>query len=115
MYCQKDFQNKTTFQVEKEENLNVTAHSILNLYSLLMQSLFPLLLLPCGASGAGWKLFCPNVCDKGHCWFVEVDSTVDCLFIQSHYMLEALLTEKPDVCSLFEITCNYLNHSILNL
>lgn len=90
MYCQKDSQNKTTFQVEKKD-LNVTAHSILNLYSLLMQSLFPLLLLPCGTSGAGWKLFCPSVCDKGHCWFVEVDRTVDCLFIQSYYMLEGIV------------------------
>lgn len=73
MYCQIDLWNKITFQVEKEEDLNVTAYSALNLYSSLMQSVFPLLLFSCGTGGAGWKLFCPNVCDKGHCWFVEVD------------------------------------------
>lgn len=27
----------------------------------------------------------------GHCWFVEVDRTVDCLFIQSYYMLECIV------------------------
>lgn len=27
----------------------------------------------------------------GHCWFVEVDRTVDCLFIQSYYMLEGIV------------------------
>lgn len=73
MYCQIDLWNKITFQVEKEEDLNVTAYSALNLYSSLMQSVFPLLLFSCGTGGAGWRLFCPNVRDKGHCWFVEVD------------------------------------------
>lgn len=73
MYCQIDLWNKITFQVEKEEDLNVTAYSALNLYSSLMQSVFPLLLLSCGTGGAVWKLLCPNVRDKGHCWFVEVD------------------------------------------
>lgn len=73
MYCQIDLWNKITFQVEKEEDLNVTAYSALNLYSSLMQSVFPLLLLSCGTGGAVWKLFCPNVRDKGHCWFVEED------------------------------------------
>lgn len=40
MYCQIDLRNKITFQVEKEEDLNVTAYSALNLYSSLMQSGF---------------------------------------------------------------------------
>lgn len=53
MYCQIDLWNKITFQVEKEEDLNVTAYSALNLYLSSMQSVFPLLLLPCGSSGAG--------------------------------------------------------------
>lgn len=73
MYCQIDLWNKITFQVEKEEDINVTAHSLLNLHSSLIQSVFPYMFLPCGTGGAVWKLFCPNVCDKGHCWFVEVD------------------------------------------
>lgn len=115
MYCQIDLWNKITFQVEKEEDLNVTAFSALNLYSSLMQSVFPLLLFSCGTGGAVWKLLCPNVRDKGHCWFVEVDRTLDDLSIHCDYLLEALETDEFNVCCLFKIIFDGLNPNIMNL
>lgn len=97
MYCQKDSQNKTTFQVEKKEDLNVTACTL---------NIKPVFLVDAVSFSSSvvamWYKWCRMEVNcsvpvyvinaiVGHCWFVEVDRTVDCLFIQSYYMLEGIV------------------------
>lgn len=73
------------------------------------------MLFLCGIGGVVWKLFCFNVCNKGYCWFVEVDRILDDLFIYCDYLLEVLETDEFNVCCLFKIIFDGLNFNIMNL
>lgn len=96
MYCQKDSQNKTTFQVEKKRRPQ--CDSTLNIKPVFLVDAVSF----SSSVVAMWYKWCRMEVNcsvpvyvinaiVGRCWFVEVDRTVDCLFIQSYYMLEGIV------------------------